>query len=497
MNDPTGFGLGARQIAISTAGWIPGIDRLAAEPLQVKLALSLHAPDDELRGRLMPVTKRFPIAEPDGGVQPLSRASHAAAVFVEYLLLEGVNDSRAHARALADLLRPHGRGAFHVNLIAYNPTAAGFKGSAQYVVEQFSKELERGNVGSSYRQSRGREIDAACGQLAMAGVPCGAVRPRRPDRVAANAAERERWNNERWAAIWPKRERLTDEVTAHLLDEAELAAGERVLDIGCGGGRAAIAAAGIVGEAGSVTGADLSRPLLALAEQRAQAAGAGNVGFQLLDVQTAPVAGAPFDVAISQFGVMFFDEPVRPSATSVPSSGRAVVSRSPAGSRAGRTPGCSRPRCARSSRRRPSRRRARPPPGRSRWPTPHTRPRSSSRPASATSGGHRSPSTWRLHSTRSTTTISWPSSGFPRSSGRTRTPPCSRSSSSSRSETGASAFRSPCRCSTPRTPERVPKRPRASPYATSSRPSAVRPSRPARSASATACSSAPSACSDA
>jgi SAM-dependent methyltransferase len=129
--------------------------------------------------------------------------------------------------------------------------------------------------------------------------------------LEANAAERERWNNGRWAAIWPKRERLTDEVTARLLDEAALGAGERVLDIGCGGGRAAIAAAGIVGDEGAVTGADVSRPLLALAEQRAQAAGAGNVRFQLLDMQTAPVPGAPFDVAISQFGVMFFDEPVQ------------------------------------------------------------------------------------------------------------------------------------------------------------------------------------------
>jgi 23S rRNA (adenine2503-C2)-methyltransferase len=170
MNDPNGFGLGARQIAISTAGWIPGIDRLASEPMQVKLALSLHAPDDELRAQLMPVTKRFPIAELMEACSRY-RAATRRRVFVEYLLLEGVNDSRQHARALANLLRPHGRGAFHVNLIAYNPTAAGFKGSASYVVEQFSQELERGNVGSSYRQSRGREIDAACGQLAMAGVP--------------------------------------------------------------------------------------------------------------------------------------------------------------------------------------------------------------------------------------------------------------------------------------------------------------------------------------
>ena len=170
MNDPTGFGLGARQIAISTAGWVPGIDRLAAEPMQIKLALSLHAPDDELRGQLMPVTRRYPIAELMDACRRY-RAATRRRVFVEYLLLEGVNDSRTHARALADLLRPHGRGAFHVNLIAYNPTAAGFQGSASYVVEQFAQALERGGVGSSYRVSRGREIDAACGQLAMAGVP--------------------------------------------------------------------------------------------------------------------------------------------------------------------------------------------------------------------------------------------------------------------------------------------------------------------------------------
>jgi 23S rRNA (adenine2503-C2)-methyltransferase len=170
MNDPSGFGLGARQIAISTAGWIPGIDRLAAEPMQIKLALSLHAPDDELRGQLMPVTRRYPIAELMDACRRY-RAATRRRVFIEYLLLEGVNDSRAHARALADLLRPHGRGAFHVNLIAYNPTAAGFQGSASHVVEQFAHVLERGGVGSSYRVSRGREIDAACGQLAMAGEP--------------------------------------------------------------------------------------------------------------------------------------------------------------------------------------------------------------------------------------------------------------------------------------------------------------------------------------
>jgi 23S rRNA (adenine2503-C2)-methyltransferase len=176
MNDPTGFGLGARNIAISTAGWIPGIDRLASEPMQVKLALSLHAPDDELRAQLMPVTKRYPIAELMAACARYRDATRRR-VFVEYLLLEGVNDSRGHARALANLLRPHGRGAFHVNLIAYNPTAAGYVGSASYVVEQFSETLENGGVPSSYRISRGREIDAACGQLAMSGIPARTRKP--------------------------------------------------------------------------------------------------------------------------------------------------------------------------------------------------------------------------------------------------------------------------------------------------------------------------------
>jgi SAM-dependent methyltransferase len=128
--------------------------------------------------------------------------------------------------------------------------------------------------------------------------------------VPTNEAERTRWNDERWAAIWPKRERLTDQVTSRLLDAAALAPAERVLDIGCGGGRATLAAARRVGAGGAVTGADLSAPLLALAERRARDAGAGNVEFHELDMQTASVPGAPYDVAISQFGVMFFDEPV-------------------------------------------------------------------------------------------------------------------------------------------------------------------------------------------
>ncbi len=166
INDPDGFGLGARQIAISTAGWVPGIDRLATEPQQFKLALSLHAPNDELRRELMPVTRRFPVADLMDACRRYRTATNKR-VFVEYLLLEGVNDKLETARELAELLRPHGRGAFHVNLIAYNPTAAGYRAASDARVQAFARVLDRGGIPHSYRVSRGRDIDAACGQLAV------------------------------------------------------------------------------------------------------------------------------------------------------------------------------------------------------------------------------------------------------------------------------------------------------------------------------------------
>jgi SAM-dependent methyltransferase len=128
--------------------------------------------------------------------------------------------------------------------------------------------------------------------------------------VETNETERQRWNDEQWAAQWPKRERLTDEVTAFLLEAAALQPGERVLDVGCGGGRTSLAAGRAVGPEGAVVGADLSSPLSALAARRAGEAGAGNVVFSVVDMQTDTVKGGPFDVALSQFGVMFFDEPV-------------------------------------------------------------------------------------------------------------------------------------------------------------------------------------------
>ncbi len=108
LNDPEGFGLGARQIAISTAGWIPGIERLAAEPLQLRLALSLHAPNDRLRTELMPVDRRYPLKKLMAACRDY-RAATGRRIFVEYLLLDKVNDTDELAVRAGRASGPRGR----------------------------------------------------------------------------------------------------------------------------------------------------------------------------------------------------------------------------------------------------------------------------------------------------------------------------------------------------------------------------------------------------
>jgi 23S rRNA (adenine2503-C2)-methyltransferase len=157
-------GIASSHTAISTVGWIPGIERLASEGPPVRLALSLHAADDALRSELMPVNERYPLAD----VLEACRAWHAARrrqVFVEYLMLGGVNDRYEQAVALAEALQP--RTAFKVNLIPYNPTAAGFDGSSREAIGAFRDVLEKRGVRATVRLTRGRDIDAACGQLAV------------------------------------------------------------------------------------------------------------------------------------------------------------------------------------------------------------------------------------------------------------------------------------------------------------------------------------------
>ena len=159
------LGVTHRRTAISTVGWIPGIERLTASGLPVRLALSLHAPEDALRSTLMAVNLRYPLAD----VLEACRAHHAArrrTVFVEYVMLAGINDRYEQALELAALLLP--RDAFKVNLIPYNPTASRFEGSGRDAIAAFRAALESRGVRVTVRLTRGQDIDAACGQLAGA-----------------------------------------------------------------------------------------------------------------------------------------------------------------------------------------------------------------------------------------------------------------------------------------------------------------------------------------
>jgi 23S rRNA (adenine2503-C2)-methyltransferase len=155
------LGITHRRTAISTVGWIPGIDRLAASPMPIRLALSLHAADDALRSEIMPVNDRYPLAD----VLAACRRFHEAKrrlVFIEYVMLAGVNDRYEQALALARVLDPR---VFKVNLIPYNPTGM-YQGSSRQAIGAFRAVLEEHGLRATVRLTRGRDIDAACGQLA-------------------------------------------------------------------------------------------------------------------------------------------------------------------------------------------------------------------------------------------------------------------------------------------------------------------------------------------
>jgi 23S rRNA (adenine2503-C2)-methyltransferase len=156
------LGISHRHTAISTVGWIPGIRRMADDPMPLRLALSLHAADEALRSELMPVNDRYPLAEVLAACRDYY-ASKRRMVFVEYVMLAGVNDSYVQARQLAELLEPR---MFKVNLIPFNPTDASYEGSSPKAIEAFRAELERHGLAATVRLTRGRDIAAACGQLA-------------------------------------------------------------------------------------------------------------------------------------------------------------------------------------------------------------------------------------------------------------------------------------------------------------------------------------------
>jgi 23S rRNA (adenine2503-C2)-methyltransferase len=156
------IGISHRHTAISTVGWIPGIERLAAHPAPIRLALSLHAADEALRSEIMPVNDRYPLSEVLRACRDFYAHKHRM-VFVEYVMLAGVNDSYLQARQLAEVLDPT---MFKVNLIPFNPTGSPYEGSSPKAIEAFAAELERHGVGATVRLTRGRDIAAACGQLA-------------------------------------------------------------------------------------------------------------------------------------------------------------------------------------------------------------------------------------------------------------------------------------------------------------------------------------------
>ena len=162
IHDPEGLDIGARRITISTSGIVPRIDALAEEPLQLNLAISLHAPDDELRSRLVPINQRYPIATLMAAVDRYI-ARTGRRVSFEYALMRGVNDQEQTANDLAALLR--GR-LCHVNIIPLNPVELlPYERPDAAAIERFADILRTAGIPTSVRYSRGLDIDAACGQL--------------------------------------------------------------------------------------------------------------------------------------------------------------------------------------------------------------------------------------------------------------------------------------------------------------------------------------------
>ena len=172
---PDGLGLSQRGITVSTVGLVPAIDKLTAEGLNVTLAVSLHAPDDELRDTLVPINTRWKVAEVlDAAARYLAATNRR--ISIEYALIRDINDQAWRADLLGRLLRQHIGHLVHVNLIPLNPTP-GSKWTASRDKDEkaFVRALENQGVAVTVRDTRGREIDGACGQLATETQPSAAV----------------------------------------------------------------------------------------------------------------------------------------------------------------------------------------------------------------------------------------------------------------------------------------------------------------------------------
>jgi 23S rRNA (adenine2503-C2)-methyltransferase len=172
LHDPRGFNLGARSLTGSTVGLVPGIRRLAEEALPINLAISLHAPDDALRSEMMPINRRYPIAELLNAARDYITRTHRRVSF-EYVLLQGKNDRPEQAIALAELLQGM---LCHVNLIPWNPVPGTPLGRSDRArVLRFQQELVDRGIACTVRVERGMAIAAACGQLA--GAPADSAIP--------------------------------------------------------------------------------------------------------------------------------------------------------------------------------------------------------------------------------------------------------------------------------------------------------------------------------
>jgi 23S rRNA (adenine2503-C2)-methyltransferase len=162
LNSPDGFGLGARSMTISTAGLIPGIKRLSAEKLQVGLAISLHAADNKLRDKLVPINKKYPLEELISACREYFVRTGRRVSF-EYALFKGINDSLAQAQLLAAMIQGMN---CHVNLISANSTAnQTLPPSPHGQILAFQQALKNRGINCTLRQSRGQDINAGCGQL--------------------------------------------------------------------------------------------------------------------------------------------------------------------------------------------------------------------------------------------------------------------------------------------------------------------------------------------
>ena len=163
---PEGLGMSARGITMSTVGLVPAIDRLAGEGIPVTLALSLHAPDDELRDELVPINTRWRVAEALDAARRYFEVTRRR-VSIEYALIRDVNDQAWRADLLGELLAARGRGWVHVNPIPLNPTPGSrWTASRPGVQQQFVERLRAHGVPTTVRDTRGQDIDGACGQLA-------------------------------------------------------------------------------------------------------------------------------------------------------------------------------------------------------------------------------------------------------------------------------------------------------------------------------------------